>query len=87
MRPNGFSVAAAVIALIAPVALLAGCASKRLTFDKPGVTVEEQKRDAAACLRASADNSDRAQILAAYRIDRDAYARCMTALGYQVVSR
>ncbi len=87
MRRHAFAATAALIAFIAPVVLLAGCASKRLAFDKPGITAEEQKRDEAACLRVSADDAGRAQILAAYRIDREAYARCMTALGYKVVSR
>ncbi len=87
MRRHAFAATAAVIAFIAPVVLLAGCASKRLAFDKPGITVEEQKRDEAACLRISADDPGRTQILAAYRIDREAYARCMTELGYKVVSR
>ncbi len=87
MRRHGFAAAAALIALITPAILLAGCASKRLVFDKPGITAEEQKRDEAACLRASADDPGREQILAAYRIDRDAYARCMTARGYRVASR
>ncbi len=87
MRRHAFAATAALIAFIAPVVLLAGCASKRLAFDKPGITAEEQKRDEASCLRVSADDAGRAQILAAYRIDREAYARCMTALGYKVVSR
>ena len=87
MCRHGFAAVAALIALIAPLVLFAGCASKRLVFDKPGITVEEQKRDESACLRVSADDPGRAQILAAYRIDRDAFARCMTTLGYRMVSR
>jgi hypothetical protein len=87
MRRHAFTATTALIALIAPAVLLAGCASKRLAFDKPGVTVEEQKRDEAACLRVSADDSGGGQILAAYRVDREAYARCMTTLGYKTVSR
>ncbi len=87
MYRDGLATAAALIALVISPVLLAGCASKRLAFEKPGVTVEERRRDEAECLRVSADDSGRAQILAAYRIDRDAYADCMTARGYRTASR
>jgi hypothetical protein len=74
-----------VTALTAGV--LAGCATGRLDWDKPGVTHAEQERDENSCLRAAIGTDRSGQLLAPYCIDRDAYTRCMEGRGYTVRSR
>jgi hypothetical protein len=63
--------------------LLVACGTGTLSFHKPGVTVAEQRLDEKECGLASADDPD-SQILAVYRVDRDALANCMAARGYTV---
>jgi hypothetical protein len=72
-------------ALVASPFLLVACATGPLSFYKPGVTVAEQRLDEKACGLASADDPDHGQLLAVYRVDRDAVANCMAARGYTVM--
>jgi hypothetical protein len=78
---------ATVIPLLLSVAfaLLTGCATERLAWDKPGVTTADRERDENACLR-SAIGTEQGRILAPYCIDRDVYTRCMQTRGYAVRS-
>jgi hypothetical protein len=64
-------------ALAASSALLVGCAPGGAVYDKPGLTYEEWRRDDAECRRAAAGGAGR-------EMDREAYARCMRARGYQI---
>jgi hypothetical protein len=75
----------ALIAVAAVSLLLAACGTGRISFDKPGVPVAERERDQKECALASADDPDHGQILLVFRIDRDAYARCMASRGYTVM--
>jgi hypothetical protein len=87
MDRQRLAAATALVVLVAAPVVLAGCVSRRLAFEKPGASVEDRRRDQALCLRAAADDPARSQLMAAYRIDRDAYSRCMAALGYTLVAR
>ena len=68
-------------------AMLAGCATQRIAWDKPGVTQTERQRDENACLRAALGADGGGQLLAPYCIDRETYTRCMEGRGYTVRSR
>ena len=72
--------------LLLLVMSLAACASKRLTFEKPGVPAADLERDENACLRASLATQD-GKILAPYCLDRDTFIRCMEGRGYTVSSK
>jgi hypothetical protein len=54
---------------------LAGCAPGLGTYDKPGLTYAEWRRDDAECREASRRNAGP---------DREAYARCLRERGYRV---
>jgi len=70
------------IALSALLLSVAGCASAPVSYDKPGVTQAARQRDQNECLRAAISTDERARILTAYQIDREAYVRCLEARGY-----
>lgn len=66
------------------IGLLVGCASgsSRLgVYDKAGAPEADVKRDRAACLRASASESDPFRF-SGPTIDREGFARCMEGKGY-----
>jgi hypothetical protein len=70
-------------ALICAVTLLAGCATKQWTYDKPGVTPAKLDHDMAVCRKESNDP----QIVAlpgTPRSDRTIFNRCMQRKGYSV---
>ena len=73
---------ATLLVVAAMLALLAGCATKRIAFEKSGVAQAEKQRDEGACLREAlgAEGSD--EILLPYHIDRDTFNKCMEARGY-----
>ena len=73
-----------VIALLGAAALLGGCATGRIAWDKSGVTQVERERDENACLRASIGTDGGGQLLVPYCIDREVYTRCMETRGYTV---
>jgi hypothetical protein len=75
------------IALLGAAALLAGCATGRIAWDKPGVTQTERERDESACLRAAIGTDGGGQLLAPYCIDREVYTQCMETRGYTVRSK
>ena len=85
MHRSRFALAAALFTLVTSPLLLAACGTGRLSFDKPGVTDADRKRDQKECGLASADDSDSSHLLLVYDIDRDAYVSCMTARGYTVM--
>jgi len=57
-------------------------ASASVSYNKPGVTQAARQRDQNECLRAAISTDERARILTAYQIDREAYVRCLEARGY-----
>jgi hypothetical protein len=70
-------------ALVCAVTLLAGCATKQWTYDKPGVTPAKLDHDMAVCRKESNDP----QIVAlpgTPRSDRTIFNRCMQRKGYSV---
>ena len=75
------------IARVGAVALLAGCATGRIAWDKPGVSQAERERDENACLRAAIGTHSGGELLAPYCIDRDVYTRCMETRRYTVRSK
>ena len=75
------------IALLGAGALLAGCATERIAWDKTGVTQAERERDENACLRAAIGKDGGGQLLAPFCLDRDVYTRCMQERGYTVRSQ
>jgi hypothetical protein len=72
------------IALLAAAALLVGCATGRITWEKPGIGQAERERDENACLRAAIGTDGGEGLLAPYCIDREVYTRCMETRGYTV---
>lgn len=76
----------ALISLVAAAALLAGCATSRIAWDKAGATAADRERDENVCMRA-AIGLDSGSLLVPYCIDRDVYTRCMETRGYTVRSK
>jgi hypothetical protein len=74
------------VLLLSAAALLAGCATSRIAWDKAGATQAERELDENACLRA-AIGLDGGGVLVPYCIDRDVYTRCMETRGYTVRSK
>ena len=70
------------LVLVAMLALLAGCAVKKIAFEKPGVAQADRQRDEGACLREAIGTDEGDGILLPYQIDRDAFTKCMEARGY-----
>ena len=85
MRYRTWTATAVPIVLLTAMTLVAGCATRRIAWEKPGVTQADRERDENSCLR-TAIGSDGA-ILAPYCIDRDVYIRCMEGRGYTVRSQ
>jgi len=77
----------APIVLLTAAALLAGCATARITWDKSGATQAERERDENACLRAAIGTDGGGQLLTPFGIDREVYTRCMETRGYTVRSK
>ena len=72
-----------MILLLVPLLMaLTACATEQIAFEKLGVSSDDRQRDENACLRASIGGETSGQLLAPYRIDRDAFIRCMEARGY-----
>jgi hypothetical protein len=72
------------IALLGAAALLAGCATGRIAWDKPGTSQAERERDENACLRAAIGTDGGGDLLVPYCIDREVYTQCMEKRGYTV---
>jgi len=73
------------VVLLTAMTLVAGCATRRIAWEKSGVTQADRERDENTCLR-TAIGSD-GEILAPYCIDRELYIRCMEGRGYTVRSQ
>ncbi len=73
----------ALISLVAAAALLAGCATSRIAWDKAGAAAADREQDENACMR-TAIGLDSGSLLVPYCIDRDVYTRCMETRGYPV---
>jgi hypothetical protein len=71
-------------ALLGVAALLGGCATGRIAWDKPGVSQTERERDENTCLRTAIGTDGGGQLLVPYCIDREVYTRCMETRGYTV---
>jgi hypothetical protein len=87
MRHRTWTTAAVPIVLLTAMTLGAGCATRRIAWEKPGVTQADRERDENACLRAAIGSDGGAQTLAPYCIDREIYIRCMEGRGYAVRSQ
>ncbi len=85
MRHARWAAMRVTIALLGAAVLLAGCATGRIAWDKPGVSQAERERDENTCLRA-AIGADGA-LLVPYCIDREVYTQCMETRGYTVRPR
>lgn len=72
------------IVLLGAAILLAGCATGRIAWDKPGITQAEREREENACLRAAIGTDGEGGLLLPYCIDREVYTQCMQARGYTV---
>ncbi len=77
---------ALVLAAALTAGMLAGCATTKLEWDKPGVAAAERERDESACRRAAIGADGGGQLVAPYGIDRETYTRCMEGRGYAVRS-
>jgi hypothetical protein len=84
MRLHRLTVPSTLAMLLVAPLLLVACGTGRLSFHKPGVTVAQRQLDEKECGLASADDPDHGPLLV-YRVDRDAVANCMAALGYTVM--
>ncbi len=76
-----------IIALLGATTLLAGCATAKITWDKPGVTQTDRERDENACLRPAIGTDGTGQLLTPFGIDREVYTWCMEMRGYIVRSK
>lgn len=63
--------------------LLAGCATERWSYTKPGVTPAGLDHDLGAC-RKDANRPYRFALTRSRRVDLDALNRCMARKGYAV---
>ena len=73
--------------LVVSITLLAGCVSPAPLYSKPGVAIQEQRRDEAECAKAALGNDDLPSGVFLLRIDRDTADQCMVARGYIVRGR
>ena len=64
------------------LALLAGCATREVTFEKPGVSQTDRQQDVGICLREASGIPDASQVHLPYHLDRDVFVKCMEARGY-----
>jgi len=71
--------------LLASVVFLAGCATSRVIYTKPGVTDAERRRDEAACIQQALGHQERTHIGLLYAIDREEFVKCLEARGYSAV--
>jgi hypothetical protein len=72
-----------MILLLVPLLMaLTACATEQIAFEKLGVSSGDRQRDENACLRQAIGGETSGQLLAPYRIDRDAFIHCMEARGY-----
>ena len=69
------------IALLGAAALLAGCATWRIAWDKAGISPAERERDE------TIGTDGGGQFLAPYCIDREVYIQCMETRGYTIRSK
>lgn len=70
--------------LLGAVVLVSGCATTtRASYEKPGVSDAERKRDENECLRSALDHTYRAHILIPIAIDREVFRSCLEARGYK----
>jgi hypothetical protein len=77
-----------IVLLLVPLLMaLAACATEQIAFEKLGVSSGDRQRDENACLREAIGGGTSGQLLAPYRIDRDAFIRCMEARGYAAKSQ
>src|SRR5262245_20719388 len=70
------------IALSVVPLLLLGCGSTRVTYDKPGVTDAERRRDMSECVRRSMGTNEGWNTFALYQVDPAQYERCLETRGY-----
>jgi len=76
-----------ILLLVLVLMALAACATEQIAFEKLGVSSGDRQRDENACLRQAIGGETSGQLLAPYRIDRDAFIRCMEARGYTAKSQ
>ena len=66
--------------------LLAGCASEKTVFTKPGVSPADRQKDENECLRASVAGDDQSRILVPFQVDRSQFRTCMESRGYSATT-
>ena len=64
------------------LAALGGCVTSQISFEKGGVSAADRQRDENACLRVAIGADITRQLLAPYRIDRNAFIECVERRGY-----
>jgi len=72
----------AFIALSVVSLLAHGCASTKVTYDKPGITDAQRQRDMNECVRRAVGTSEGWSTFGLYQVDREQYARCLETRGY-----
>jgi hypothetical protein len=71
------------LAVVGILAFTVGCATTApVAYDKAGVTAEQRKTDNGECVQASIGSRETTGATFFVPIDRDAYASCMMARGY-----
>ena len=63
---------------------LTACAAQQWTYAKAGATEADRKRDQTECARAALSDYTPARVLGAFKIDRDAFIKCLEDRGYTV---
>ncbi len=59
-----------------------GCATGKVTYEKPGTTQEDRKRDVSDCALASLGHQPERHVLTPIMVDRAAFERCLENRGY-----
>lgn len=68
--------------LITLAALVAGCATPRVAYTKPGATDAERKRDEAECFQGAIGHNPSAHVLLPLTVDREVFRSCLEQRGY-----
>lgn len=63
-------------------ALVAGCATPRVAYTRPGATDAERKRDEAECFQGAIGHNASAHVSVPLTVDRELFRDCLERRGY-----
>ena len=68
--------------LITLAALVAGCATPRVAYTKPGATDVERKRDETECFQGAIGHNASEHVPGTLTVDRELFRNCLERRGY-----